>query len=260
MPKFFLPIQMVLLSFLSSCTTLPSTAIEYFSNRQIEYAQIIRSGPVVVFENGLGASMSSWNKVFSEIASDATVFAYNRPGYGKSDGVSTSRDGSTIVEELRALLRHKGLQPPYLLVGHSIGGIYVQLFARKYSDEVVGLVLVDSSHPTQFDGPGAVENWPLLARILKMLLTDSQKQELAAAAETGQQVLHLPALSGKPVMILSVEEKPDSESARFLNMKKADLARLHPYSHQIWVDSGHFIQDDQPEVVIKAIRNTLSMQ
>src|SRR5262249_30802131 len=117
MPKFFLFVQVLLLLILSGCaTTLPSTQIESFNGRKIEYDQINRSTPVVVFENGLGASMASWNKVFSEIGKDITVFAYNRPGYGNSDAASTARDSVTVVEELRALLRRRGLQPPYVLV------------------------------------------------------------------------------------------------------------------------------------------------
>jgi pimeloyl-ACP methyl ester carboxylesterase len=106
--------------------------------------------------------MDSWSKVFPEIGKNTTVFAYNRPGYGNSSKAITPRDGATVVEELRALLNSRGLRPPYVLVGHSLGGIYVQLFARKYPDDVVGLVLVDSSHPSQFEGSGAVENWPII--------------------------------------------------------------------------------------------------
>lgn len=258
MSRFSSAIQLLFLATLSGCITLPATQIENFNDKKIEYAQINRTTPNVVFENGLGASMGSWNKVFSEIGKNVTVFAYNRPGYGKSDAASTTRDGITVVEEFRALLRRKRLQPPYVLVGHSLGGLYMQLFARKYPGDVAGLVLVDSSHPAQFEGPGAVQNWPLWARILNLFLTDSQKQELSAAAEAGQQVLRLPTFLGKPVIVLSAKEQSESEGARFLNEKKADLARLYPNSRQMWVDSGHFIQYDKPEVVIEAIRDIVA--
>ena len=245
----------ILLCTLSGCASLPSASLETVNNKTTEYAQINRSAPVVVFENGLGASMDSWRNVFSEIGKDVTVFAYNRPGYGNSSEAISPRDGATVVDELRVLLRSRGLHPPYVLVGHSLGGLYVQLFLRKYPDEIVGMVLVDSSHPSQLEGLGAIENWPVWAKFLKLFLNSSQENELLAAKETGGQVLRSPALSNKKVVILSAKLDSDSESAQFLNEKKADLGRLYPNAQQLWVDSGHFIQNDKPEVVISAIRD-----
>jgi alpha/beta hydrolase fold len=245
---------------LSGCDSLPSTSMETGNQKTTEYAQINRGIPVVVFENGLGASMDSWSNVFPEIGKNVTVFAYNRAGYGNSSKATAPRDGATVVEELRALLHSRGLRPPYVLVGHSLGGLYVQLFARKYPDDVVGLVLVDSSHPSQFEGPGAVENWSILAKFMKLFLNTSQENELLAANETGHQILRSPTLSTKPVIILNAKLNSNSENARFLNEKKADLSRLYPNAQQIWVDSGHFIQNDKPEVVIGAIKDIAKLQ
>lgn len=250
-------IAVLLVSLVTGCAGLPSTKLDKLDSRQVEYAQIIKQSPVVVFENGLAAKMKSWSKVFSEIGSQATVFAYNRPGYGDSDAVSTRRDGAQIVEELRVLLRQNGLQPPYVLVGHSLGGLYMQLFAREHPEEVAGLVLVDSTHPTQFEGPGSLDKWPWWARLLSGLLSDSQKKELAEAKETGQQVLRAPTFEGKPVIVLSAVDDAQSEIALFAKQKRADLPRLYPGSRQKWVNSGHFIQNDKPEEVIQAIQAIL---
>ncbi|MBI3899670.1 MAG: alpha/beta fold hydrolase [Gammaproteobacteria bacterium] len=243
---------------LSGCAGLPATETGRIDDRSVEYAQITQAAPVVVFENGLAASMKSWSKVFPEIGKDATVFAYNRPSYGDSDPVATPRDGAHVVAELRVLLRHKGMNPPYVLVGHSLGGLYMQLFARRYPDEVAGLVLVDSTHPAQFDGFGALENWPFWTRMLKLFLTDLQKQELAAAKSTGLEVLHAPPFIGKPIIILSAIQDSTSEMAQFVKEKQTDFVRLYPGSRQLWIDSGHFIQQDKPEVVITAIRDILA--
>lgn len=253
--NFPLFIHVLFLFVLSGCASLPSTKIENVNQRTVEYAQINSGEPVVVFENGFGASMTSWSKVFAEIGADVTVFAYNRAGYGNSGHVSTSRDGDSVVEDLRALLRSRGLRPPYILVGHSLGGLYMQLFARKYPDEIVGLVLVDSSHPSQFTGPGATENWPLWAKFFKLFLNESQLSELETAEHTGKQILQLPTVLNKPIFILSAREKSNSDSAKFFNEKRADLVRLYPGARQIWVDSGHSIQNEKPEVVIGAIKD-----
>lgn len=251
-------VRLLLCSALIGCASQPSSKIEHPAGPRVEYAQIDEAPPIVVFENGLGAGMTSWEKVFTRVGQEATVFAYNRPGYGRSDPASTPRDGAQIVAELRTLLRERALHPPYLLVGHSLGGLYVQLFARQYPEEVQGLILVDSSHPTQFEGVGSIDNWPLWARTLRLFLSGSQKQELALSKVTGQQVLRLPTYSSGPVVVLSAIEKSHSEIAQFMRAKRADLPRLYPGSRQVWVvDSGHFIQQERPDVVIEAIQGLL---
>jgi pimeloyl-ACP methyl ester carboxylesterase len=257
-PLAFSIVSFLLAAVMSGCASLPSSKIDNVNNQRTEYALIIKKSPVVIFENGLGAHMLGWNKVFTEIGKEATVFAYNRPGYGKSDMASTPRDGARIVDELRANLQSKGLQPPYVLVGHSLGGLYVQLFARKYPDDVVGLVLVDSTHPTQFEGIGSKDNWPWWFRVMiPLFMSRSQNEELAAAMDTGQQVLHAPTFSGKPVIVLSAIDNSESELGQFVKAKRMDLPRLYPGSTQTWVESGHFIQRDKPEAVIQAVRAVL---
>ncbi len=259
MPRFLFGISVPLAGLLAGCAALPATETLRIEQRRIEYAQIGHGSPVVVFENGHGASMRSWGRVFPGIGKQATVFAYNRPGYGDSAAAPAPRDGAHIVDELRTLLRSRGLTPPYVLVGHSLGGLYMQLFARKYPDEVAGLVLVDSTHPTQTEGAGAIERPPWWVRLyFHLFVTGDQKKEFDAAAATGREVLHLPSVSGKPVWVLSAVDTSNSAAVRHANKKRADIAHLYPGSRQLWVESGHFIQWDKPEVVIEAIRGVLA--
>ncbi len=259
MKNCFLGIPFLLLALLSGCASLPAVDVATIDQRHIEFALIKGGAPVVVFENGLGASLHSWDKVFRDIGQDATVFAYNRPGYGGSDPAVTPRDGAHIVDELRTLLRRQGLMPPYVLVGHSLGGLYMQLFARQYPDEVRGLVLVDATHPTQMEGAGALDkqSWWVRA-LLHVYLTGEKKREFDAAPATGQAVLALPTVTNKPVSILSAVDKRDSDVVKHSNNTRADFARLYPEGRQQWVESGHFIQSDKPEFVIEAIREILA--
>jgi pimeloyl-ACP methyl ester carboxylesterase len=130
-----LPCFGILLTILvSGCASLPNEKIGTIDHRQVEYSLIRNNSgsAVVVFENGLNGKMNWWHKVIPEIAREASTFAYNRPGYGISDPVSSPRDGSHIIDELRLFLKSNGLKPPYVLVGHSVGGLYMQLFARRY--------------------------------------------------------------------------------------------------------------------------------
>ena len=207
--------------------------------------------------------MEWWKDILPGISKEASTFAYNRPGYGNSDPVSTPRDGLHIVDELRMLLRSKGMNPPYILVGHSLGGLYMQLFARRYPDEVNVLILVDSTHPKQLEGEGDLDRQSYLVQgLLGVLVTGMAKEEFDMLPQTGQQLLSLPTLSDKPVFVLSASEpmKEKSPLADDANAKRKDIARLYPGSKQIWVDSGHGIPLEKPEVVITVIREALLKQ
>lgn len=255
---FTAPLMAVAL-LLAGCAGLPATETGRLDERRVEYAQLGQGSPVVVFDNGLSAPMRSWNKVFAEIGRHATVFAYHRPGYGHSDPAATPRDGAHIVDELRALLRRRGLAPPYVLVGHSLGGLYMQLYARKYPDEVAGLVLVDSTHPSQMEGAGRLDNQPWWVRMFfPLFVHGEQRREFDAAPATGEEVLRLPTVTGKPVRVLAIIDNSHAAAVQHANRKRADFARLYPDSRVQWVDSGHFIQWDKPQVVIDAIRETLA--
>jgi pimeloyl-ACP methyl ester carboxylesterase len=254
---------LILLAFalLSGCASLPETQTKPVDDRQLEFVAHPRSGPVVVFENGLGARMEWWGKVLPAIAGDTSYFAYNRAGYGKSTPTGTPRDGTHIVAELRAALRSEGMAPPYVLVGHSLGGLYMQLFARQHPQEVAALILVDSTHPKQLEGEGAMEKQSFWVRgVVGALVTGTAKQELDLLPQTGEQVLALPTLSGPPVFVLSASEpmKETSSLARFANEKRIDIARLYPGSKQVWVESGHAIPLEKPEAIVSAIREALA--
>ena len=105
--------------------------------------------PTVIFDSGLGDSYVSWRKVQPQIAKFTRVCSYDRAGIGYSDSSSQPRTSKVIAGELHALLRAAGVPQPYVLVGHSMGGYDVRVFASMYRDEVAGMVLVDASHPDQ---------------------------------------------------------------------------------------------------------------
>lgn len=250
----------LVIALLSGCASLPNSTTEKINDRQVEYALTQHHTIPVVFENGLGGKIEWWRDVLPAISNDTTTFVYNRPGYGNSDPITTPRDGSHIVDELRLLLRSKNLEPPYILVGHSMGGLYMQLFARRYPDEVSALILVDSTHPKQLEGDGALEKQSFWVRgLIGVLVTGSAKEELNLLSQTGMQVLSLPTLKNKPVYVLSASQ-PMQETSRVAddaNEKRKDLARLYPGSIQIWVDSGHGIPLEKPESIIATIREAL---
>jgi pimeloyl-ACP methyl ester carboxylesterase len=105
--------------------------------------------PTVILDSGLGDSSLSWQKVQPEIAQFVRVCSYDRAGVGYSDSSPRRRTSRVMVDELHRLLRNAGIPAPYVLVGHSMGGFDVRIYATIYRNDIAGVVLVDSSHPEQ---------------------------------------------------------------------------------------------------------------
>ncbi len=110
--------------------------------------------PVVVFENGMASGFGSWETVAAEISKTNAVFRYNRPRIGESENDSLPPTTEHIVSNLRKMLLQKGLEPPYLLVSHSFGGAYIRSFASMYPEEMAGLIFVDPIDFTKKKGDG----------------------------------------------------------------------------------------------------------
>ena len=125
-----------------------------------------RHGPAVILEAGMGSFSPNWYWVQREL-SDIRTVAYDRPGLGWSEPTGRSRDARTIAEDLRQALIAAGIEPPYVLAGHSFGGLPVRAFADLYPELTAGLVLVDASHPDQW------ARWPV--RNADRILAASQR-------------------------------------------------------------------------------------
>ena len=109
-----------------------------------------KTGPSVIFESGIGATSQNWARIQQSVSEFAHTISYDRLGLGWSTPAVSARIPSQVVEELRAMLQAAGIAPPYLLVGHSFGGLVVRYFAAEYPDEVVGAVLVDAMRTNEW--------------------------------------------------------------------------------------------------------------
>jgi pimeloyl-ACP methyl ester carboxylesterase len=109
-----------------------------------------QGSPTVILEAANGGMSAHWTRVQQEVAETTHVCAYDRAGLGWSEPGPEPRDAKQISSELHPLLEGAGIEGPYVLVGHSYGGLYARMYAARYPDEVAGVVLVDSSHPEQF--------------------------------------------------------------------------------------------------------------
>ena len=208
----------------------------------------------VVFENGLGPPLEMWGKVQPYVSRFARTVTYDRAGVGLSENGPSPRDGRQITGELRYALRAAGLPPPYVLVGASLGGLYIRVFAGTYPEDVSGMVLVDPTH----DAEG-------FARSLH--------PELAVVRETTEQARRSRIPPGVPLVLIDavgLREVPFATSAiRQLRAKQRPEIDAESRAYKLWLDtipgarlvttdqSGHNVPIDQPQLVVETIREVV---
>jgi pimeloyl-ACP methyl ester carboxylesterase len=110
-------------------------------------------GPTVVLISGFGEISSVWSWIAADVGRDSRVCSFDAAGRGWSEGGDTPQDGIARATDLHDLLEQAGEAAPYVLVGHSLGGLYARIFAARYPEQVVGMVLLDATHPDMFSLP-----------------------------------------------------------------------------------------------------------
>jgi pimeloyl-ACP methyl ester carboxylesterase len=251
-----------------------------------------QGSPAIVFEAGAGESRLTWAPVFLALSTDATVFAYDRPGSQSNPDVSNpyepDEDGLTSPEEavdhLRGLLADAGLAPPYVLVAHSLGGGYVLKFAQLHPDEVAGIVMVDARVPT-IDAVcrEALPDYPQLCGTSTGSLAAAPAYVRAEIGGQAQWEVEGPAagdLGDTPITMIAATVTPlpppeqlarMAEAARAIpneaRVRDADAFRtaLRDYAEAAddgrYVEAtgaGHYVHRDQPQLVIDEIRTMLA--
>jgi pimeloyl-ACP methyl ester carboxylesterase len=228
----------------------------------LEYVIAGKGSPTLVLINGAGGPIEGWLRVLEPLSAQGTVFAYNRPGTGGSGKPVVAQTGEVIVESLRALLLQAHLSPPYLLVGHSLGGLAVNLFARTFPAEVSGVVLLDATAPEDVDvmarhrsgfqrfaqrtldalfGKDELGETEHVARTVDLIQRAGPFPDVPLAVVTG----------GRPAMAWATPAQ--ALAARAEHQRR--LAALSPQGKQIIASrSGHFPQLTEPEVVVEAVR------
>jgi pimeloyl-ACP methyl ester carboxylesterase len=227
----------------------------------------------VVLVSGLDENIKIWDKVYGDIADFATVVAYDRGGVGWSDEGKNPRTASVIAEEMDAFLRAVGIDPPYILCAHSLGGLYARYYATTYPDRVSGLLLLDTSHEDMWRRQ-ALQLPPAEVAISQLMMGVAQGVEgfvqVGAMGEyynlenTTYQVRNERQLPNIPLLLLSqdidnfevLEEDPQANTAQLLFREFYwEQASLTPQGKWIEVqNTSHFIMVDQPQEVIDGLK------
>lgn len=113
--------------------------------------------PTVILESGLGGMSSAWGWIQPEMAKFSRVISYDRAGLGWSGPDHSPKTAALAARRLRTVLQLSNIDPPYVLVGHSLGGLFIRVFANLYPDEVAGMVLLDAVHPDQHLRSAAID-------------------------------------------------------------------------------------------------------
>jgi len=220
----------------------------------------------VVLDSGLGVdSTATWAAVRPAVARFARVCQYDRAGMGSSPPGPRPRTSQRMVDELRALLGAAKVAPPYVLVGASFGGLTAQLFASEHPREVAGVVLVDGLHPDLDRRIEAILGRRASAARRAALARNGEGVRFADILASDAQVRAHRAFPDVPLVALKhgisfdAGGRPDPQVERLWGaLQRANAARsprgrvvLAPRSH-------HRIAEDQPELVISAIRDVLS--
>lgn len=287
-----------------------------FEKRRIHVRDIGEGSPTVILESGLMSTVLTWQELQPELARSTRVVSYDRAGMGWSDVGPGPRNAHRIVEELHALLGAAQIPPPYVLVGHSFGGLTTPLFAARYPDEVCGVILIDPVAPGEWNPPAERDRRrieigskvcrraavlshigilrfiallvragaksfanPMIRAISKGAPSDSNSTEspwfwnLPASERTmapvfwteakfcrtiASQLERLPesaaqVIAGgrvdKPLVVLSAA----NISPQRLAEHRAIAAQSAQGRHIVAERSGHWVTEDQPELVAKAI-------
>jgi pimeloyl-ACP methyl ester carboxylesterase len=219
--------------------------------------------PTVVFEAGAGSMSGSWWGIWTEVSRFTRACIYDRAGRGRSDARAGLHTGLEAVEDLRRLLDLTGIDGPYVLVGHSLGGVYARLFASEHRDETAGLVFVDSLPPD----PKRL--LALLPRDLQLLIrAELEGREGLDLEATARQLRDEARLGDLPLIVLSAAHRglpswfTAEQAARLTEAWRRgheELAALSSNGRLVIAEkSGHDIQYDEPDLVLDAIHQIVA--
>lgn len=217
------------------------------------YTRIEGSGsPVVIFESGYGDDHMVWSSVQSEISKYTTTISYDRPGLGDSPDDGLPKTTEQQVDTLYKILVDNDIDGPYIYVAHSLGSFNARVFAGKYKDKVNGIILVDPAHEDQNKKIMASLPDNMKDQYLSQFTIegtyDDMEDSVSLVKECNIKIKDI------PMTIISADNHYLSEDLeKWIKQIHKDMASLSSNGRHVSVESGHYIQNDDPSIVINEI-------
>lgn len=241
--------------------------------------------PVIVIDTAHGDTYLNWSSIMRELSTNTRVCAYDRAGYGQSEPGPLPRNSQREAEELHSLLQNAGVREPYLLVGHSLGGLNIQIFAANYPEQVAGMVLIDPppldwfiegpfpqltqllEHETAAlwqaveaarvaDDPGQVNQ----ADFIEALASEQEQLQMSS----GPQAAGIESFEALPLVVIAATEpnpqfgeQAEAFQQFWIKQNEALLSKSSNSKFLLAEDSSHMINRDAPQLIIEAVKGML---
>lgn len=220
--------------------------------------------PTVILDSGFANGLAVWSDVFPKVARFTRVVAYDRAGIGESEPGPEPRSHTQIATELHKLLHNAGVPPPYVLVGHSMGGSNIRAFAHLFKEEVAGMVFVDPANATVSSLQSEKE------REAAMATEEAGIKDASAGIQAEWKFLKNEGLSGHPqlrsfgrppdvpmMLLVAGRDRPPHWEESVLAEYGQWMVEATEGGIVLTPSSGHYIQLDEPSLVISAIRRVV---
>lgn len=245
---------------------LPNPRVFDLNGTAFEYVSAGTGGPSIVLINGSGGPLEGWHRIFPLLSGHVTVFAYNRPGLGKSSKPSRPQTAGAMVDDLKGLLDGVSVPKPWVLVGHSFGGLVANLFARTQAPSVSAVVLLEATAPQDVTLLRQYESTlqKAVAWVANRVLPLHPNHEALHADQSAAEVVAAPGFPAIPLLVVTGTRPAMAWASRqdhlaLRRMHQRELATLSPHGQQLEASrSGHFPQLSEPELVASAILRLLA--
>ena len=239
----------------------PESRLVDVGGRQINIRCSGEGVPVVVLDSGLASDNHDWEPVEKLVSGFTRVCSYDRAGLGKSDPANGVPTSQTASDDLHSWLSAAGIAGPVILVGHSYGGLNVQLYAAQHPENTAGVILVDSLQPDNLTRAAEILGEQAMAALMLGLQGNPEGVDVAASYD---QVRAIGDLGDVPLTVITAgspnlqpfidREMSERLAGSWLESQR-ELVRLSSAGVQVIAEeSGHCVQCDQPNLVADAIR------
>jgi pimeloyl-ACP methyl ester carboxylesterase len=283
--RFLLSAVLLVISLLSACNVNNNREIDEMvriGTHSLHIHCIGQGSPTVVIDTGVGDIAERWHDFQTQVAEFTHVCTYDRAGYGSSEAGPLPRHSQQMADELQQLLEHAGMREPYVLVGHSLGGLNAQVFAERYPDLVLGLILLDPTPLPFITGDAFPDLYHMLAEQAVELQNTAEAARQSTDPEAQYQADYLQAIASEHTELINESAAQVATILSFGDLPLIVIGSGLPNPgfgpqaedfQQFWIEqnrelaakssngkfvlaegSRHYIHEDAPDVVLAAIR------